>query len=157
MAEKDGLKTIRTKVAATRRRLGLLAFGRAFWPLFVFVVLFLGMALAGAFDQLPAALGAVLALLFLLGGAIFLLRGVRRYSPPGDEEAEQLLDRQSPLRPVSSLTDRPAAPTRGSQALWVRHRDRLLKAAQELKLPNLSAECGASSTRSACAMSCQPP
>ncbi|MEO1964114.1 DUF4175 family protein [Hyphomonas sp.] len=140
MAEKDGLNTIRTKVAATRRRLNLLAFGRAFWPLFVFVVLFLCLALAGAFDQLPSAIGAVLTLLFLLGGAIFLLRGMRRYAPPGDEAAAQLLDRQSPLRPVSSLTDRPAAPTRGSQALWVRHRDRLLQAARELKLPNLSSE-----------------
>jgi hypothetical protein len=140
LAEKDGLNTIRTKVAATRRRLGLLAFGRAFWPLFVFVILFLCMALAGAFDQLPAAIGAVLALLFLLGGTIFLLRGLRRYAAPGDDEAAQLLDRQSPLRPVSSLTDRPAAPTRGSQALWIRHRDRLLTAARELKLPNLSAE-----------------
>ncbi|WP_321490569.1 DUF4175 family protein [uncultured Hyphomonas sp.] len=140
MAEKDGLKTIGAKVAATRRRLGLLAFGRAFWPLFVFVVLFLSMALAGAFDQLPASLGAVLALLFLAGGTIFLLRGVRRYSPPGEDEAVQLLDRQSPLRPVSSLSDRPAAPTRGAQALWMRHRARVLKAARELKLPNLSTE-----------------
>ena len=71
MAEKDGLKTIGAKVAATRRRLGLLAFSRAFWPLFVFLILFLSMALAGAFDQRPAAMGAVLALLFLIGGAIF--------------------------------------------------------------------------------------
>ena len=140
MAEKDGLKTIGAKVAATRRRLGLLAFSRAFWPLFVFLILFLSMAQAGAFDQLPAAMGAVLALLFLIGGAIFLLRGVRRYRPPTEAEAVHLLDRQSPLRPVSSLTDRPADPSRGAQALWVRHRNRVLKAAQELKLPNLSAE-----------------
>ena len=94
------MNTIRTKVAATRRRLNLLAFGRAFWPLFVFVVLFLCMALAGAFDQLPSAIGAVLTLLFLLGGAIFLLRGMRRYSPPGDTEAAHLLDRQS-AQPVA--------------------------------------------------------
>ena len=117
MAEKDGLKTIGAKVAATRRRLGLLAFSRAFWPLFVFLILFLSMALAGAFDQLPAAMGAVLALLFLIGGAIFLLRGVRRYRPPTEADAVHLLDRQSPLRPVSSLTDRPADPSRGAQAL----------------------------------------
>tara|TARA_B100000614_G_scaffold237867_1_gene236372 strand:- start:2296 stop:5067 length:2772 start_codon:yes stop_codon:yes gene_type:complete len=140
LAEKDGLKTIGGKVAATRRRLGLLAFARAFWPLFVFLVLFLSMALAGAFDQLPPALGAVLALIFLVGGAIFLLRGTRRYAPPVEAEAVQLLDRQSPLRPVSSLSDRPADPSRGAQALWVRHRDRVLKAARDLKLPNLSAE-----------------
>nr|WP_321360444.1 DUF4175 family protein [uncultured Hyphomonas sp.] len=140
MAEKDGLKTIGGKVAATRRRLSLLAFARAFWPLFVFLVLFLSMALAGAFDQLPPALGAVLALIFLAGGAIFLFRGIRRYAPPAEAEAVDLLDRQSPLRPVSSLTDRPADPSRGAQALWVRHRDRVLKAAQDLKLPNLSAE-----------------
>lgn len=140
MAEKDGLKTIGTKVAATRRRLGLLAFGRAFWPLFVFVILFLAMALAGAFDRLPAALGAVLALLCLIGSVIFLLRGVRRYKPVTEAEATRVLDAQSPLRPVSSLTDRPADPSRGAQALWVRHRERLMKAARELKLPSLSAE-----------------
>jgi uncharacterized protein (TIGR02302 family) len=140
LAEKDGLKTIGTKVAATRRRLGLLAFGRAFWPLFVFVILFLAMALAGAFDRLPAALGAVLALLCLIGSVIFLLRGVRRYKPVTEAEATRVLDAQSPLRPVSSLTDRPADPSRGAQALWVRHRERLMKAARELKLPSLSAE-----------------
>jgi uncharacterized protein (TIGR02302 family) len=140
LAEKDGLKTIGAKVAATRRRLGLLAFGRAFWPLFVFVILFLAMALAGAFDRLPAALGAVLALLCLIGSVIFLLRGVRRYKPVTEAEATRVLDAQSPLRPVSSLTDRPADPSRGAQALWVRHRERLMKAARELKLPNLSAE-----------------
>jgi len=140
LAEKDGLKTIGTKVAATRRRLGLLAFGRAFWPLFVFVILFLAMALAGAFDRLPAALGAVLVLLCLIGSVIFLLRGVRRYKPVTEAEATRVLDAQSPLRPVSSLADRPADPSRGAQALWVRHRERLMKAARELKLPNLSAE-----------------
>ncbi|MBD3769670.1 MAG: DUF4175 family protein [Rhodobacterales bacterium] len=140
MAEKDGLKTIGAKVAATRRRLGLLAFGRAFWPLFVFLILFLAMAFAGAFDQLPPAFGAVLAILFLVSGIIFLMRGIRRYRPVSEAEAAHLLDQQSPLRPVSSLSDRPADPSRGAQALWVRHRNRLLKAARELKLPTLSAE-----------------
>lgn len=140
MAEQDGLKTIASKVAATRRRLGVLAFGQAFWPLFVFVILFLAMALAGVFDTLPPALGAVLTLLLLAGGIIFLLRGMRRYRVVTAEAASRLLDEQSPLRPVSSLTDRPADPSRGAQALWVRHRDRLLKAARELKLPSLSAE-----------------
>ena len=141
MAEQqDGLKTIAAKVAATRRRLGQLAFGRAFWPLFVFVILFLAMALAGVFDALPPALGAVLALLFLIGGIIFLLRGTRRYAPVTEEAARRLLDEQSPLRPVSSLTDRPADPSRGAQALWVRHRDRLVEAVRQLKPPSLSAD-----------------
>ena len=88
----------------------------------------------------PWAPSFVLALIFLVGGAIFLLRGMRRYAPPAEAEAVHLLDRQSPLRPVSSLSDRPADPSRGAQALWVRHRDRVLKAARDLKLPNLSAE-----------------
>lgn len=140
MAEQDGLKTIGAKVAATRRRLSLLAFGRAWWPLFVFVILFLATALAGVFDTLPPALGAVLTLLFLAGGIILVLRGARRYAPVSQEEASRFLDEQSPLRPVSSLTDRPADPSRGAQALWVRHRERLLKAARDLKPPSLSAE-----------------
>ncbi|HRX75018.1 MAG TPA: DUF4175 family protein, partial [Hyphomonas sp.] len=134
------MKTIGTKVAATRRRLSLLAFGRAWWPLFVFLILFLATALAGVFDTLPPAFGAVLTLLFIAGGIIFVLRGARRYAPVSQEEAGRFLDAQSPLRPVSALTDRPADPSRGAQALWVRHRERLLQAARDLKLPSLSAE-----------------
>jgi len=104
------------------------------------VILFLAMALAGVFDRLPPAFGAVLTLLFLAGGIIFLLRGARRFERVTEAEASRLLDEQSPLRPVSSLTDRPADPSRGAYALWVRHRDRLLKAAGELKPPSLSGE-----------------
>ena len=140
MAETDGLKTIGAKVAATRRRLGLLALGRAFWPLFVFVTLFLSMALAGVFDRLPPALGALLTLLFLFGGIILVLRGIRRHAPVSPEAARRLLDEQSPLRPVAALSDRPADPSRGAQALWVRHRARLLEAAGKLKPPSLAAE-----------------
>ncbi|MCA8899160.1 MAG: DUF4175 family protein, partial [Hyphomonas sp.] len=137
MAQQDGLKTIAAKLAATRRRLALLALGQAFWPLFVFVILFFAMALAGVFDRLPPQAGAVLTLLFLVGGIIFTLRGLRRYAPPGEDAARRALDAQSPLRPVTSLTDRPADPSPGAQALWVSHRERLLASLRHLRPPSL--------------------
>ncbi|MEZ5997396.1 MAG: DUF4175 family protein [Hyphomonas sp.] len=140
MAETDGLKTIAAKIAVTRRRLTLLALGQAFWPLFVFVILFLAMALAGVFDRLPPQAGAVFTLLFLVGGVILSLRGLRRYRPPGEEAARRALDDQSPLRHVSSLADRPADPSPAAQALWVRHRERLLSTLRLLKPPNLAAQ-----------------
>ncbi|MCA8900174.1 MAG: DUF4175 family protein [Hyphomonas sp.] len=140
MAEQDGLKAIAGKLAATRRRLTLLAFGRAFWPLIVFVTLFLAMALAGVLDRLPAPAGAVVTLLFFAGGLILLFRGLRRYRRPPEETVRRALDDQSPLRPVSSLADRPADASAAGQALWVRHRRRMMDALAGLKPPSFAAQ-----------------
>jgi uncharacterized protein (TIGR02302 family) len=133
------MKAINAKVSATWRKLTLFALGRAFWPLFVFVSLFFAMALAGVFDRLQPAIGAVMTLVFFLGGALLLIRGLRRFQPVSRIVARDALDRQSDLRPLTSLTDRPADPSRGAQSLWRHHRARLLAELSNLRPPSLRA------------------
>ena len=134
------MKALNAKVSATRRKLTVYAFFKAFWPFLTFVAIFLAIALAGVIDRMGSAMAAVATILFLGGSILFILQGGRRYTPVSREDAARLLDRQSDLRPVSSLTDRPASASRGSQKLWQKHRLRLLKEAQRLKLPSLSRE-----------------
>lgn len=139
MADPGGIKAINARVSATWRKLMLFALGRAFWPLFVFVCLFLAMAMAGVFDRVQPAIGAVMTLVFLLGAIVLFLRALRRYQPPTRGEARDALDRQSDLRPLASLTDRPADPSRGAQSLWRHHRARLLAELGNLRAPSLNA------------------
>jgi hypothetical protein len=137
----DGsLTEIAAKVAATRRRLRLLALGRAYWPLFVLVTLFLSAAFAGGFDRLDKfAAALVTPALFALGG-FFIWRGRQRYVQPSDEEAARMLEAPSELRPLSSLKDRPAHPSAAAQGLWEAHRARLIAELKNLRLPAFNAE-----------------
>lgn len=137
MADRDTLKQINTAVSQTRRKLIWLEIGRAFWPFYVLVFLFLGIAIAGVFERAPAALAAVMSLFGIIGGAILFWRGWKRFRRVSREEAEQALDRQSELRPLSSLTDRPAKPGREARLLWTRHRERLIEAIRSLEPPSL--------------------
>ncbi|MEL6956733.1 MAG: DUF4175 family protein, partial [Pseudomonadota bacterium] len=51
--------------------------------------------------------------------------------------ATELLDRQSALRPIAALSDRPAGAAREAQSLWSAHTERLSQAAAELRAPML--------------------
>jgi Domain of unknown function (DUF4175) len=132
------MKALNAKVSATRRKLTVYAFFKAFWPFLTFFAIFLAIALAGVIDRMGAAMAAVATILFLGGSVLFILQGGRRYTPVSREDAARLLDQQSDLRPVSSLTDRPASASPESQKLWQKHRLRLLEEARRLKLPSLS-------------------
>ena len=131
------MKALNAKVSATRRKLTVYAFFKAFWPFLTFLAIFLGIALAGLIDRMGAAFAAIATLLFLGGSLLFILQGARRYTPISRSDAAQVLDRQSDVRPVSSLSDRPASPQRDSQRLWQTHRARLLQEARRLKPPSL--------------------
>lgn len=134
------MKVIETKVAATRRKLTVFAFFQAFWPFLVFVASFLATAIAGGIDRLEPAIGAVMTVTFFTGSALLILRGLRRFEPVSREDATRLLDSQSDLRPVSSLTDRPADPSRGAYSLWKTHRARLEAELAKLRPPSLKAD-----------------
>ena len=103
------MKALNAKVSATRRKLTVYAFFKAFWPFLTFVAIFLAIALAGVIDRMGSAMAAVATILFLGGSILFILQGGRRYTPVSREDAARLLDRQSDLRPVSSLTASGAA------------------------------------------------
>ncbi len=140
MAYDGGLTDIAAKVSATRRRLTLLALGRAYWPVFVLVTLFLAAALSGAFDRLDKITAALLTPLLLATGAYLLRRGAKRYSPPTATQAARLLEAPSELRPLSSLKDRPAHPSAEAAGLWQTHQARLIAELGNLRLPRFAAE-----------------
>jgi hypothetical protein len=137
----DGsLTEIAAKVAATKRRLTLLALGRAYWPVFVLVMLFLAAALSGGFDRLDKITAALITPLILAGGGLLVWRGMKLYEQPDEAEAARLLEAPSELRPLSSLKDRPAHPSAAAAGLWEAHRTRLLAELKDLRLPRFSAE-----------------
>ncbi|MFN3913169.1 DUF4175 family protein, partial [Hyphomonas sp.] len=140
MAYDGGLTQVAAKVAATKRRLTLLALGRAYWPVFVLVTLFLSAALSGGFDRLDKITAALLTPVLLAGAGLLVWRGRERYVPPDEAEASDLLEASSELRPLSALKDRPAYPSAEAAGLWAAHRERLLAELKNLRLPALNAE-----------------
>ncbi|MBY9065820.1 DUF4175 domain-containing protein [Hyphomonas sp. WL0036] len=140
MDQDEGLNTLGKKLAATRRRLTLLALGRACWPAFVFIGFFLAIALAGGFDRLSNFLAAAILPVLILAGIGLATFSWRRYSKPSEDEVTRALDGQSELRPVSSLTDRPADPSAVPASLWRVHKARLIAEIGNLRLPSLKRE-----------------
>jgi Domain of unknown function (DUF4175) len=137
----DGsLTEIAAKVAATRRRLRLLALARAWWPVFVLATLFLSAALAGGFDRLDKITAALVTPALLVLAGFFILRGRKRYVRPSDADAARMLEAPSELRPLTSLKDRPAHPSAAAQGLWEAHRTRLIAELKNLRLPTFNAE-----------------
>lgn len=140
MDQGEGLNTLGKKLAATRRRLTLLALGRAWWPACLFTALFLAIALAGGFDRLSSFLAAAVLPVLMIAGLALAWLSWRRYRRPSDADVVRALDLQSELRPVTSLTDRPADPSAGPASLWRAHRARLISEISNLRLPRLKAE-----------------
>lgn len=139
MAELKDIRGVSGRISATRRQLTLLAITQAFWPLLLLVSVFIGAALAGIWEQSSPQLGAFATLVFFTGSIILFLRGWRRYTHPQREQAQELLDRQSELRPLASLTDRPVDPNPRAQPLWRAHAARLAREARRLRPPSFAA------------------
>ncbi len=140
MAELKDIRGVPGRISATRRQLTLLAVARAFWPLLLLASVFFGAALAGIWEQTSPQVGAFSTLIFFVGAIILFLRGWRRYVHPQRDEAQELLDRQSELRPLASLTDRPADPNPAAQPLWRAHAARLAREAQRLRPPSFASK-----------------
>ncbi|MEM1151416.1 MAG: DUF4175 family protein, partial [Pseudomonadota bacterium] len=140
MADLKNLPGLKAKIGGTRARLGRLAFVRAFGPAIAFLLVYMTAALLGLFDQVSSVLGAGIGLSALIVTALLVLRGLRLWSRPKAGEAEALLDRQSALRPLSSLADRPASATPAGQSLWRAHTTRLVAELETLSVPGFWAE-----------------
>jgi len=135
LADLNTIKGLMLKIRATRLHLGVLRCVEAFWPLLVLVALFAGFSFIGLFERFSAGFGAIVALLMWLGGGFLAWRGWKRFVLPDELEARHALDRSSELRPIHSLTDRPAAPTKAGKRLWDEHTERLETAAEKLPVP----------------------
>lgn len=138
MADLNAIPGTKSLINRTFRRLRDVALWRAWWPFIALLSVFVGTALLGVFQQAPVRLGALATLIFLVGGLIAFLRGVRRYQRPARRDAIRVLDAQSDLRPLSSLTDRPARPDTTGVRLWRAHEERLTDAARRLSVPGFS-------------------
>ena len=144
MAELRRIPGLESKIARTKGALWRLSAARAFWPLAVFVTIFFVMALTGLLDGVSEKLASIALVIFLAGLLPLVWFGASRYRKPERAEAIRLLDRQSELRPLSALQDRPARPDASGVALWRAHETDLTDAARRLNAPDFSAEWRAS-------------
>ncbi|WP_084396327.1 DUF4175 domain-containing protein [Henriciella aquimarina] len=140
MADLKRIPGIEPKIARTRGALWRLAAARAFWPSFVLVALFALFAVTGMLDAASEKLASLSLIIFVGGLAIVGVLGWARFRPPDRTKAVKRLDRQSDLRPLATLGDRPAHPEADGVALWRAHETRLTDAARRLNIPSLSAD-----------------
>ncbi|MEO0467464.1 MAG: DUF4175 family protein [Pseudomonadota bacterium] len=140
MADLNSIPFLSAKIGATRRGLGRLSFVRAFWPFLLFISIFLVSALLGLFQQLSAPLAAGLSVGAFLASLLLFMRAWPRWHRPAEPDAIAALEKSSPLRPITGLKDRPAAPTKDAQSLWQVHSRRLGDAARRLSVPGFHTE-----------------
>ena len=110
---------------------------RAFWPLAAGATLAMAIVLSGLLPELPGWLHAGVLALAGVGLAGLLIRGIRGYRLPDWGEAVRRLDSGVPLRPASTLADRPAIGLGDpvSEKLWELHLLRVARAAESLRPP----------------------
>ena len=118
---------IRWPLFLTRMGMGAEAVVRAFWPLWSVVFALLAFLMLGLQDFLPMeAVWAVIAA-FSLGAVYALVRGVRRFSWPSQEDALARLDATMPGNPILAALDNQAigADDAASLAVWKAHQARM--------------------------------
>ncbi|WP_084420802.1 DUF4175 domain-containing protein [Henriciella litoralis] len=138
MAELKRIPGIEPKIARTKRALWRLSAVRAFWPLLIILSVFVFLALTGLLDASTDKLAALSLIIFVVGVGVLGVLGWMRFRGPQRREAIDLLDRQSDLRPLSTLNDRPARPEAKGVALWRAHETRLTDAARRLQVPSFA-------------------
>ena len=138
MADLKRIPGIEPKIARTKGALWRLAAVRAFWPFLVFVSVFIFLALSGLLEVASEQAASLALFIFLFGGVLLGGLGWARFSRPSRTDAIRLLDRQSDLRPLTTLADRPVDPQVEGVALWRAHETRLTDAARRLSVPALS-------------------
>jgi uncharacterized protein (TIGR02302 family) len=139
LVELKRIKGLAAKIALTRAHLVVLRVIAAFGPALLLGAGFMALALFGAFEVMSAPFQAAIVLVFFAMVAVFGWRGIKRFEWPAEIEARNGLDRSSELRPIASLTDRPADPAPEGHILWQAHLERLRNAAAKLKLPTFGA------------------
>lgn len=138
MADLKRIPGVESKIARTRAGLWRLAAARAFWPFAILVSLFLLFALTGVFDASSEQFASISLIIFVVAVGVLGVLGWARYAPPDRQDAVRALDKQSDLRPLSTLSDRPSRPEAEGVALWRAHETRLTDAARRLNVPGFA-------------------
>lgn len=140
MADLKRIPGVEPKIARTHGSLWRLAAARAFWPFAILVGLFLVFALTGVFDAASEKFASLSLVVFVTGLVVLGALGWARYAGPTRKQAIDALDRQSELRPLVTLSDRPSRPDASGVSLWRAHETRLTDAARRLNTPSFADE-----------------
>lgn len=140
MAELKRIPGVQSKIARTRSALWRLYAAKAFWPYLILVSTFLFIALSGLLDTSTEKFASLALIIFVIASVVSGILGWARFSGPTRSEAIELLDRQSDLRPLAMLSDRPSRPDVAGLALWRAHETRLTDAARRLNVPSFAAQ-----------------
>jgi hypothetical protein len=138
LAELKRIPGLEPKIARTHAALWRFSAARAFWPLALFVAVFLFLTLTGLLQASNERIASIALIVFIVGLFILTAIGWARFRSPPRTEAIGLLDRQSDLRPLTTLRDRPARPKATGVALWRAHEARLTDAARRLRVPDFT-------------------
>lgn len=139
MAELNCIPGAKSLIDRTFARLRRIALWTAWWPLITLLGVFLVAVFVGVFENSAPQIAALATLIAFIGGGIAIWRGFRRYQRPDRSEAIAELDRQSDLRPLASLADRPARPEKDGVTLWQAHETRLTDEVRRLDAPDFAA------------------
>jgi len=140
LAELKRIPGVQSKIARTRGALWRLYAAKAFWPYLILVSTFLFIALSGLLDTSTEKFASLALIIFVIASLVSGILGWARFSGPTRSEAIELLDRQSDLRPLAMLSDRPSRPDVAGVALWRAHETRLTDAARRLNVPSFAAQ-----------------
>ena len=129
-----------SRIAITQRRLAGLRFVRAFGAPIALSSLYLSLALLDITKLVSPTISTIFSLSVFTLVLFLTLRGLFSFSWPGRDVAEELFDKTSLVRPLSSLADRAVAPTPDAEILWRVHRARLREKAAELRPPRFTTQ-----------------
>lgn len=139
MADQTLFRKLEARIAAARRALLGPAIVRAWGPPLLWIIGFVALWLFGLLGFAPAFVAAVAGLVFYAGVAGLLWVSSRRWRPPAEGEARDLIDESVEGRPFNTWTDRPVSAERDGYRLWEAHRERLARAAIETGRINVAA------------------
>ncbi len=121
------IQAVRVPLTLTRLGMGAERILRAFWPLFSVVMAVLAVLMLGLQDIAPVEIVWIGGVVAILGAGYVLVRGLRRFEWPSEDQALDRLDATMRGRPLRTLLDRQAigAQDAASAAVWRAHQDRM--------------------------------
>ncbi|MDC0033200.1 TIGR02302 family protein [Alphaproteobacteria bacterium] len=132
------LPNIRGKLFQARATLAWEALWPALWPAVSIASLFLSLALLDALPALPGWVHAILLVAFIIVFIGALIRALRRFKLPGQDDGKRRLERASNLdhRPLTAINDSLAGGSNDAVAaeIWLMHQRRMADAVWHLRV-----------------------
>lgn len=129
---------LRTRVSITQRRLAGLNFVKAFGLPLAITCMYFSYALLDLSKFISPTVNTLISLFVFTLLVILSVRGLFSFTWPSRDVSIEALDTTSPLRPLSSLSDRAVDPSPDAALLWQVHRVSLREKAGELRPPHFT-------------------